>query len=291
MHDLRGVVLAAGRGSRLYPMTSALSKEVLPVYDKPMIYYSLATVMLAGIRDVMVVVNPDNSDILRNLLGDGSQWGMSLEFAVQRHPKGIADALLLAKDFVGDRNCMLILGDNILIGSDLGKWMGEAARDICGSTIFGVQVPNPEHYGIVFFDDSGKPVRIAEKPAKPESNWAVPGIYFYDSKVFDIAAGLTPSGRGELEISDVNDRYLSEGNLRLHRLGPEFSWFDAGTPGRFLDAGNYIRELTHRLGESVMVPEEIAHSRNWISTERLAELGNGMLPSAYGRHLLAVSRR
>ena len=271
-------------------MTGALSKEVLPVYDKPMLYYSLATVMLAGIRDMAIVTNPDNNNILRKLLGNGSRWGISINFMIQREPKGIADALLLARDFVGGGNCMLILGDNILLGSRLEQEITCATDDIDGCTIFGFQVDNPEQYGVVSFDDYGAPTRISEKPAKPDSNWAIPGIYFYDNDVFKIAADLTPSDRGEIEISDVNHRYLADGKLKLHRLGSEFSWFDAGTPERFLDAANYIRDLSHSLGKSVMAPEEIAHSKNWVSTCQLAELGQAMLPSEYGKHLLAVSR-
>ncbi len=286
---MKGIVLAAGRGSRLYPMTSALSKEVLPVYDKPMIYYSLATVMLAGIREIMVIANSDNHRILANLLGDGSKWGISICFEVQREPRGIADALLIARRFAGRDKCLLTLGDNILIGPDVGEQMSDAARNVVGSTIFGFQVSNPEQYGIVSLDESGSPTAIVEKPASPDSNWAVPGIYFYDSQVFDIAAGLEPSGRGELEISDVNARYLAEGRMTLHCLGKEYSWFDAGTPDRFLDAANYIRNLTENLGRCVMVPEEIAHSEGWISTGQLVELGRSMLPSSYGNYLLALS--
>ena len=287
--DTRGVVLAAGRGSRLYPMTSVLSKELLPVYDKPMIYYAFALTMLAGIREILVVANPENRRFLEELLGDGRQWGVSISFVVQPEPKGIAAALLDAEEFVGGQRCMLVLGDNIVVGQSLPDSMREAARDPGGCTIFGVQVPNPESYGVVSFDELGMPSRITEKPNHPDSNWIVPGIYFYDNTAFGVASCIEPSGRGELEISDVNDEFLSAGKLRLVRLQEEVSWFDAGTPARFLDAANHIRAISENLGTRVMVPEEIAYRNGWITAAELAATGRAMLPSGYGQHLLRVS--
>ena len=249
--ETRGVVLAAGRGSRLYPMTSVLSKELL--------------------------------------LGDGGQWGVSISFVVQPEPKGIAAALLDAEDFVGGHRCMLVLGDNIVVGQSLADNMREAAGGPGGCTIFGVQVSNPESYGVVSFDTSGIPTRITEKPDNPGSNWIVPGIYFYDNTAFEIASRITPSGRGELEISEVNDEFLAAGKLRLVCLQEDISWFDAGTPARFLDASNHIRAVSDSAGARVMVPEEIAYRNGWITAAELTSVGRAMLPSGYGRYLMKVA--
>ena len=287
--ETRGVVLAAGRGSRLYPMTSVLSKELLPVYDKPMIYYAVALTMLAGIRKILVVANPENRRFLEELLGDGGQWGVSISFVVQPEPKGIAAALLDAEDFVGGHRCMLVLGDNIVVGQSLADNMREAAGGPGGCTIFGVQVSNPESYGVVSFDTSGIPTRITEKPDNPGSNWIVPGIYFYDNTAFEIASRITPSGRGELEISEVNDEFLAAGKLRLVCLQEDISWFDAGTPARFLDASNHIRAVSDSAGARVMVPEEIAYRNGWITAAELTSVGRAMLPSGYGRYLMKVA--
>ncbi len=287
--ETRGVVLAAGRGSRLYPMTSVLSKELLPVYDKPMIYYAVALTMLAGIRKILVVANPENRRFLEELLGDGGQWGVSISFVVQPEPKGIAAALLDAEDFVGGHRCMLVLGDNIVVGQSLADNMREAVGDPGGCTIFGVQVSNPESYGVVSFDTSGMPTRITEKPDNPGSNWVVPGIYFYDNTAFEVASRITPSGRGELEISEVNDEFLAAGKLRLVCLQEDISWFDAGTPARFLDAANHIRAVSDSTESRVMVPEEIAYRNGWIAAAELTSAGRAMLPSGYGRYLMKIA--
>ena len=287
--ETRGVVLAAGRGSRLYPMTSVLSKELLPVYDKPMIYYAVALTMLAGIRKILVVANPENRRFLEELLGGGGQWGVSISFVVQSEPKGIAAALLDAEEFVGGHGCMLVLGDNIVVGQSLADSLRIAAGNKCGCTIFGVQVPNPESYGVVSFDESGMPEKITEKPDRPSSNWIVPGIYFYDNSVFEVASRIKPSGRGELEISDVNDEFLNAGQLRLVRLHKEISWFDAGTPARFLDAANHIRAASENSGSCILVPEEIAYQFGWIDSAQLLAAGKAMLPSGYGQYLMRIA--
>ena len=288
---VKGVVLSAGRGSRLYPMTSALSKEVLPVYDKPMIYYAIARVMMAGIREIMIIANPDNRPVLEALLGDGSQWGVRFHFSIQADPKGIAHALTLAGDFVRGQPCLLILGDNILIGPDLDIKAHRAAGDSFGCSIFAVKVGNPEQYGVVEFDEDDLPKAIVEKPVNPRSSWAVPGVYLYDSSVFDIASRLTPSRRGELEITDVNAEYLRRGRLAVSRLGPEHVWFDAGTPASFLEAANHVHALTARDESGILVPEIVAHSNGWINSQQLAELGRSMLPSGYGRRLISHAER
>ncbi len=285
---LKGIILAGGAGTRLYPVTRGISKQLLPVYDKPMIYYPLSTLMLAGIRKILVITTPEDSDQYRRLLGDGRQWGTAIDYAVQPTPDGVAQAFLIGRDFIGQEACALVLGDNIFYGHGLVELLQAAAARRSGATIFGYQVSNPEGYGVVTFDSEGQAVSIEEKPSQPRSNWAVTGLYFYDSQVVEIAAGLQPSRRGELEITDVNDRYLAQGELRVEQLGRGFAWLDTGTHTSLLQAAEFVRTVEERQGLKIACVEEVAYRMGFIEADQLASLAAPLRKSGYGEYLLRL---
>ena len=286
---MKGIILAGGAGTRLYPVTSAVSKQLLPVYDKPMIYYPLSVLMLAGIRDVLVISTPRDRDGFERLLGDGGQWGITLRHAEQPSPDGLAQAFLIGRDFIGGGPCALILGDNLFHGHGLTEKLRSAASRRKGATVFGYQVSDPERYGVVAFDEAGRATSIEEKPARPRSRWAVTGLYFYDRDVVRIASEIEPSARGELEITDVNLRYLERGDLHVERLGRGFAWFDTGTHDSLAEAAGFVRVVEKRQNQRVAVPEEIAFLNGWIGREELAALGRGLRRSGYGEYLLRLA--
>ncbi len=281
----KGIILAGGSGTRLYPITQAVSKQLLPVYDKPMIYYPLATLMLAGIRDVLIINTPHEQALFQRLLGDGSQWGMNLQYAVQPSPDGLAQAFLIGRDFIGGDPSCLVLGDNIFYGHGLTESLRRANALEHGATVFGYWVKDPERYGVAEFDAAGRVVGLEEKPAKPKSPYAVTGLYFYDARVCDYAASLKPSPRGELEITDLNRCYLEDGSLHLEQLGRGFAWLDTGTHESLMEAGNYIETIENRQGLKVCCPEEIAHLHGWIDDAQLLKLAEPLAKTSYGRYL------
>lgn len=287
----RGIVLAGGSGTRLYPMTQAVSKQLMPVYDKPMIYYPLSTLMLADIRDVLIISTPQDTPRFAELLRDGSQWGMSIRYAVQPSPDGLAQAFIIGREFIGNGPSALVLGDNIFYGHDLVKQLRSANERASGATVFAYQVSDPERYGVVEFDERGRAVSIEEKPQHPKSHFAVTGLYFYDNQVADVAAGIVPSARGELEITDVNRWYLERGQLCVETLGRGFAWLDTGTPESLLDAAAFIATLQRRQGLMVSCPEEIAYSAGWISAAELETLTVPLKKNAYGSYLAGLIRR
>ncbi|HET6605015.1 MAG TPA: glucose-1-phosphate thymidylyltransferase RfbA [Xanthomonadaceae bacterium] len=284
----KGIILAGGSGTRLYPITLGVSKQLLPVYDKPMIYYPLSTLMLAGISEVLVINTPHEQPLFRQLLGDGSQWGMRIEYAVQPKPEGLAQAYLIGRDFVaGDPSC-LILGDNIFYGHGLREALAGAAVQNDGATVFGYWVRDPERYGVAEFDDDGRVIGLEEKPARPRSNYAVTGLYFYDGRASGFAEALKPSARGELEITDLNRRYLEEGSLRLERLGRGYAWLDTGTHESLLQAATFMETIEQRQGLRVCCPEEIAYLNRWIDGAQLEALARPLLKNGYGQYLMHV---
>ncbi|HEY4555185.1 MAG TPA: glucose-1-phosphate thymidylyltransferase RfbA [Lysobacter sp.] len=287
----KGIILAGGTGTRLYPLTQAISKQLLPVYDKPMIYYPLSVLMLAGIREVLVINTPHEQALFKALLGDGSQWGMRIEYAVQPSPDGLAQAYLIGEEFVAGQPSCLVLGDNIFHGPGLTAMLKRAGERAHGATVFGYWVRDPERYGVAEFDETGNVVDIQEKPATPHSNYAITGLYFYDGRASEFARELRPSARGELEITDLNRRYLGEGTLHLEKLGRGYAWLDTGTHQSLLEASNYIETIEARQGLRVCCPEEIAWNNGWIDDAQLEHLAQPLAKNGYGRYLLSLPER
>ncbi|MGA9660036.1 MAG: glucose-1-phosphate thymidylyltransferase RfbA [Asticcacaulis sp.] len=285
---MKGIILAGGSGSRLHPMTIGVSKQMMPVYDKPMIYYPLSTLMMAGIRDILVISTPHDLPLFKKLLGDGHQWGIRLSYAVQPKPEGLAQAYMIGADFVGDDASCLILGDNIYYGPSLSTFLEEAATITEGASVFAYQVSDPERYGVVEFDAQFKALSVEEKPIKPRSNWAITGLYFYDNQVVDIAANLKRSGRGEYEITDVNRKYLEQGQLRVKPIGRGYAWLDTGTPDSLLDAAEFVRVLEKRQGFKIACPEEVAWRKGFIDDVQLRILAEQLEQSNYGNYLMKL---
>ena len=286
----KGIILAGGSGTRLYPLTHVISKQLMPLYDKPMIYYPLSTLMLAGIRDVLIITTPEDKVLFETLFKDGSQWGIKISYAEQPYPGGLAQAFIIGRSFVGKDGVCLILGDNVFYGDSLVRLMQKACKRKKGATVFGYWVKDPENYGVAEFNSKGNVVKLTEKPKKPKSNYAITGLYFYDNQVLDIAAKLKPSSRGELEITDINKAYLKNESLALEKMGPGFAWLDTGSHDSLLAASNFIETIESRQGLKVSCPEEIAFKAGWITPMNLKKLAHPLKNNGYGRYLLGLLR-
>ncbi|MCM3663638.1 glucose-1-phosphate thymidylyltransferase RfbA [Mesobacillus subterraneus] len=286
---MKGIILAGGSGTRLYPLTMVTSKQLLPIYDKPMIYYPLSTLMLAGIKEILIISTPEDTSRFENLLGDGSQFGISLQYKVQPRPDGLAQAFILGSEFIGEESVAMVLGDNIYYGSGLRKLLQNAADKKHGATVFGYHVPDPERFGVVEFDEDGKVLSVVEKPKVPKSNYAITGLYFYDKRVVEIAKNVKPSARGELEITSINEAYLNMGELEVCLLGRGYTWLDTGTHQSLVDATNFVRTVEEHQGIKIAAPEEIAYINGWINKDQLWECGEKLNKTSYGQYLMKVA--